>query len=234
VKDLSSLGKDLDPEVAHGLYSNRDFYCSSVTLGNTLDLILLSDGIRVSSTDSLGGVDNLVSKSFSHRLVGSEGGLSGSFAQQVDSLVDSSQRRNINGLSSDGTTRSNSSGVLSGTRLNDGLENNLKRVLVSEQVDNLEGLSEDADGHLFLTVLARVTNHKLIDESLEDGAGNFLESLLLIFTSGIWHVYLCFISLDGQVIIKGLLRAVNILIGPLAEKLRLDGKSLISFLVQFF
>lgn len=105
-------------------------------------------------SNTLGGVDELVSEGLGHALVGSEGGLSGTFAEQVDSLVDSSERRNIDSLSSDGTSGSNTGGILSGTGLDDSLEDDLKRVLVGEQVDDFKSLLEDADSHLLLTVLA--------------------------------------------------------------------------------
>jgi hypothetical protein len=108
MKDVNiPLGEVIDnhPEIALGLYSSKDrFDFSSVTLGNSLNLILLSDSVGVTSTDTLGGIDDFISESFSHALVGSESGLSGSFAKQVDSLVDSSEGRDIDGLSSDSTT----------------------------------------------------------------------------------------------------------------------------------
>ena len=121
--------------------------------------------------------------------MGSEGGLSGSLAEQVDSLVDSSERGNIDGLSSDGTTGTNTGGVLSGTGLNDGFKDDLEGVLISEQVDNLKSLFEDADSLLLLTILARVTNHELIDESLENGAVDLSESLLLILAGGVRGIH---------------------------------------------
>ena len=121
--------------------------------------------------------------------MGSEGGLSGSLAEQVDSLVDSSERGNIDGLSSDGTTGTNTGGVLSSTGLNDGFKDDLEGVLISEQVDNLKSLFEDADSLLLLTILARVTNHELIDESLENGAVDLSESLLLILAGGVRGIH---------------------------------------------
>ena len=141
-------------------------------------------------THTLGGGDDLVGQSLGHRLVASERRLSGSLADQINSLVDSSQWRHIDGLSSNGTSGSNSRGVLSGSGLDDGLEENLKRVLSGQQVDDLESLLEDSHGHLLFTVLSVVTNHDLIDKSLGDWALNLLESFLLIFTSGVWHVHL--------------------------------------------
>lgn len=81
---------------------------SSVTLSDSLDLVLLFDGVRVTLTDTLGGVNDLVGEDFAHALVRSESGLSGSLAHEVDSLVDSSEWRDINSLSSDGTSGTDS------------------------------------------------------------------------------------------------------------------------------
>jgi hypothetical protein len=63
-------------------------------------------------------------------------------------------------------------------------------------VDDLKSLLEDSDGLLFLTVLSVSTNHEHISESFGDWAIDFLESLLLIFTGGVWGVYLSFDALD--------------------------------------
>ena len=95
---------------------------SSVTLGNSLDLILLFDGVGVSLTNTLGSGDDFISEDLGHALVGSEAGVSASFTHKVDSLIDSSKWRNIDSLSSNGTTGTNSGGVLSSSSLNDGLE----------------------------------------------------------------------------------------------------------------
>jgi len=141
-------------------------------------------------TNTLGGSDDLIGEGLRHGLVASEGGLSGSLDDEVDSLVDSSEWGDINSLSSDGTTGTNSSGVLSGTTLNDGLEKDLEWVKSGEEVDDLKSLSEDSHGHLFLTVLSVLTNHDLIDESLGNWAGDLLETFFLIFTSSVWNIHL--------------------------------------------
>ena len=73
-------------------------------------------------TDTLGGSDNLVSEDLAHGFVGSEAGVSASFTHEVDSLIDSSEWGDINSLSSDSSTGTNSGGVFSGSTLNDGLE----------------------------------------------------------------------------------------------------------------
>ena len=141
-------------------------------------------------TNSLGGSDDLISQSFRHGLVGSECALSGSLADQVDSLIDSSEWGDIDGLSSDGTTGTNSCGVFSGSTLNDGLEKYLKWVLAGEEVDDLKTLSENSYGHLFFTVLSVHTNHEGVDESLGNWALDLLETFFLIFTSSVWYKHL--------------------------------------------
>lgn len=199
--------------------------CSSVTLGNSLDLILLLDGEGVGTgTDTLGGSDDLVGEALSESLVGSERALSGALADQVDGLVDSSQRRDIDSLSADGTAGTDSGGVLTGTAVLDGVEEDLERVLAGEQVDDLKGLLEVTDGHLLLTILAASANHELVDEALEDGAGNLLEALLLVLAGGVGNVDLGLGALDGQVVGEGLLRALDTFVSPLAEQLRGNSK----------
>jgi hypothetical protein len=120
--------------------------------------------------NTLGGGNDLIGKSLGHGLVASESGLSGSLHDQVDGLVDSSQWGDINGLSSDGTTGTNSSGVFSRSTLNDGLEKDLQWVLSGEEVDDVESLSEDSHGHLLLTVMSMLSNHQGVDESLGNWA----------------------------------------------------------------
>lgn len=202
--------------------------CSSVTLGNSLDLILFLDGVGVGAgADTLGGSDDLIGEALRKSLVGSERRLSGTLADQVDSLVDSSQRRDIDGLSADGTAGTDSGGVLTSTALDDGLEENLKRVATSEQVDNLKSLLEMTDGHLLLTVDAAISDHELVDKTLEDRAGNLLEALLLVLASGVRDVDLGLVSLDGKVVNEGVLGALNFSVSPLAEQSGLNSESVI-------
>lgn len=62
---------DLDAQCKdHNSSTQQDYLvdCSSVTLGNSLDLILLLDGVRVGLSDSLGSGDDLVSESLTHGL----------------------------------------------------------------------------------------------------------------------------------------------------------------------
>jgi len=91
-------------------------------------------------------------------------------------------------------------------------------------MNDLESLFENSDGNLLLTVLSRHTNHELVDKSLGNWAGDLLESFLLIFTSGVWHVDLGFDAPDAEVVSQGLLGAINTLVGPFSKKHWLNGE----------
>jgi len=199
-----------------GEFGEQD--CSTVTLGNSLDFILLLDGVGVGLSDTLGGGDDFVSEGLTHVLVGSESRLSGSLDHEVHGLVDSSEWRDIDSLSSDSTAGTDSGRVLSGSTLDDGLEENLEWVLSGEKVDDLKSLLENSDGHLLLTVCSSITNHQSVTESLGDWASDLTESLLLIFTSSVWVENLSSIFLDGKVGLKGLLGALDAFIIPLSEQ----------------
>jgi hypothetical protein len=135
----------------------------------------------------------------------SECRFSGSLAHQIDGLVDSSQWRDINSLSSDGTSGTNSSRVLSGSTLDDSLEQDFQWVGTGEKVDDLKNLSEDSDSLLLFTILSVVTTHELIDESLNNWARNLLETFFLIFTSSVWNVHLSLDLSNTEVIDQRLL-----------------------------
>lgn len=72
-----------------------------IGLGNTLQLVLLLDSIRVAA--SLGSVDQLFSQALSNRLDVSEGGFTGTDGKESDGLVDAAEGRHIDGLTTDGT-----------------------------------------------------------------------------------------------------------------------------------
>jgi len=141
-------------------------------------------------SNTLGSGNDLIGEGLTERLMASESGFSGSLAHQIDGLVDSSQWGDINSLSSDGTSGTNSGRVLSGSTLDDSLEQNFQWVGTGKKVNDLKNLSEDSDSLLLFTILSVVTAHELIDESLNNWARNLLESLFLIFTSSVWNVHL--------------------------------------------
>lgn len=107
-----------------------------VGLGNTLQLILLLDGVGVGG--SLGSVDKLLSKALSNGLDVAERGLTGTDGEKGDSLVDTAEWGDIDGLATDSSGRSNASGVLTWSAVDDGINANLDWVLVGHDV-NLKG-----------------------------------------------------------------------------------------------
>eukprot|EP00961_Rhodomonas_salina_P188447 2543343-Rhodomonas_salina.1 len=116
-----------------------------VGLGNTLELVLLLDRVRVGG--SLGGVDDLVSKALGNGLHVTEGRLAGALGEEVDGLVHPAHGRHIHSLPAHNTTAANTRGVLTGGGVDDGVHQLLDRVGVGKQVDDLEGVLDDADRH---------------------------------------------------------------------------------------
>ena len=115
----------------------------SVGLGDTLELILLLDGVRVGRT--LGGVDELLSKALSNRLDVAESGLTGTDGQESNGLVDTAEGRDIDSLATDGTGGTNTGGVLTGTAVDDGVDGDLDGVLVGHDVNLCVVVSDLAD-----------------------------------------------------------------------------------------
>ena len=106
-----------------------------VALGNTLQLVLLLDGVGVGA--SLGSVDQLFSQAFSNALDVAECSFTGTDGQESDGLVHAAERRHIDGLTTDGTGGTNTSAVLTGTAVHNGVDGNLDGVLVGHDVDLL-------------------------------------------------------------------------------------------------
>ncbi len=73
-----------------------------------------------------------------------------SVSDEVDSLVDTSEGGNIDGLSADDTGTADTGGVLTRTRVHDGLHEDLQGVLVGEEVDDVEGVLGNADSQQLL------------------------------------------------------------------------------------
>jgi hypothetical protein len=105
-------------------------------------------------------------------------------------LVNSSQWRNINSLSSDGTSGSDSGRIFSGSTLDNCLEQNFEWVFAGKEVDDFKSLLENSNSQLLFTILSMISNHDLVTESFSDWALDFLESLLLILASSVWDVHL--------------------------------------------
>jgi hypothetical protein len=76
--------------------------------------------------------------------------------EEGDSLVDSAEGRDVDGLTPDGTLRTDTGGVFPGTGVDDGVNEDLDGVLLGDEVDDLESVLDDADGHDLLAIVAAV------------------------------------------------------------------------------
>jgi hypothetical protein len=184
----------------------------TVGLGNTLQLILLLDGIGVGG--ALGGVDELISEALSNGLDVAESRLTGTDGQQGDSLVDTTEGGDIDGLTTDGTGGTDTGGIFTGAGVDDGINENLDGVLVREQVDDLESVLDDTDSHQLLSVVATV-HHQGVGETLNNGALGLAETLGGETTSGVGQVDG---SLDLDVIDQRDILDLDIVVGPLVEE----------------
>ena len=85
----------------------------------------------------LGSVDELVGEALSDGLDVPEGGLTGSGAQQPDGLVDATQGRHVDGLTTDGTGTTDTGRVFTGSAVDDGVDHDLQGVLWREEMSTL-------------------------------------------------------------------------------------------------
>jgi hypothetical protein len=94
-------------------------------------------------------------------------------------------------------------GILTGTRVNNCINQDLDGVGVSEQVDDLESTAKDADSQQLLSVVTSV-HHEGIGHTLNNGALCLPEPLLVVTTEGVWEVGLVLVFLgDCNVILEG-------------------------------
>ena len=186
----------------------------SVSLGDTLDLILLLDGVGVGG--ALGGVDELVGEALGHGLEVAEGRLAGTLAHQVDGLIDAAEGRDVDGLAADDTTSADTSGVLAGSALGDGVDDDLDRVggVLGGEVGDLERVADDADGEELLAVGAHF-EHEAVDEALNDGALDLSELLLLEAARGVGDVD----GVDGDVVGERRVVDLDVVERPFSEEL---------------
>jgi hypothetical protein len=127
----------------NGCCSNNRATALPVGLGSALDLILLLDGVAVLVV--VGSVDELISEALSNRLQVAESGRAGTLGHQVDGRVDAAEGRDIDGLATDDTSRTDTGGILAGASLHDGIGDNLHGVLAGQEVDELESVLDDLD-----------------------------------------------------------------------------------------
>mmetsp|Transcript_36977 Transcript_36977/g.55873 ORF Transcript_36977/g.55873 Transcript_36977/m.55873 type:complete len:247 (-) Transcript_36977:55-795(-) len=191
----------------------------TIGLCHSLNLILLLDGIAVGGL--LGSIHDLVGKALGNGLDVTEGAVSRTSAEEVDGLVHSTEGRDIHSLPSNDAGRTDSGGVLSGAPVLDSIDVHLKGVHVRQEVDNLEGMLHDADGHHFLTVVPAVHHHGAA-QSLHDRAQGLSELLLLVSASSVRQEGHGVHSMNSDVVLEGQVTDVDIAVAPAAEELDLS------------
>jgi hypothetical protein len=148
-----------------------------------------------------------------------EGSSTGTLGDKPDGLVDTAHGRHVDSLATDHTTSTNAGGVLTGGRVDDGVNKLLDGVAVGEKVDDVESVLDDADGHDLLAVVAAV-HHERAGEALNDRALGLLEALLLEAAGSVGHE-LRELRLDGDVVLEGDVSHGDIIVAPLVEELDL-------------
>jgi len=127
------------------------YKCLTVGLGHTLDLVLLLDGVGVGGT--LGSVLELLSEALGDGLDVAEGRITGTSGEQVNGRVHTTQGGDINGLTTHNTSRADAARVLTGTRVDDSVDNHLDGVLASGEVDDVAAVLHDAHSKDLLAVV---------------------------------------------------------------------------------
>ena len=117
------------------------------------------------------------------------GSVSCSECHIIKCLSNSSHGRDINSLFSDGSSLSDSGGVLSGSSFHDGLAEDIDGVSAGHEVDDFEGLSQDSDGQHLLTAVSP-REHQAVHHALHNRTLNFSKFLHLVTTSSVRNRYL--------------------------------------------
>ena len=157
----------------------------TIGLGDTFNFILLLNGIRVGG--STRGIDEFLGQTLGHGLQIAKGGLPGAGGQQVEGIIDATKGGHIDGLSSNDSGATDARGVFAGTGIENGVHDDLNGILVREQVNDLERVLDDADGHEFFAGVASFF-HQADGEAFHDGTRGFAEALLGVATGRVWQV----------------------------------------------
>lgn len=180
---------------------------------------------------NLGAVHDFISQAFSDGLHALESGLSGTDGHEVDGEVSSLKGGNVDGLSSDDTTSTDSGRAFSGTTVLDGFDEDLDGVLASHDVDDFESVLDDSDGEVLLTSVSTV-EHDGANESFDDGALGLSEFLDLPSTSSVGDEDLGLDVADGDVILEADIFNLDFGVVELTEKLELSLEVLLFYSVS--
>lgn len=103
-------------------------------------------GVLVSEVVLAKGTGECGLTALGDRLDVAERRLADTDGDEGDGLVDAAERRDVDGLTADGTLRTDPGRVFARASVDDGVDEDLDRVLVGQEVDDLERVGDNADG----------------------------------------------------------------------------------------
>ena len=157
-------------------------------------------------------IHDLIGQALGDGLDVSEGTVSCTGANQVDGLIHSAQWRHIYSLTAHHTCWAHSCGVFTRTSVLHSIHEHLDGVLVGEEVDDLEGMLDNAHCHELLAVVAAMHHHGA-HQALNDGAQSLAEASHLVSALSVRKEQLSRFA-DGNVVHQTQVRQHHILIGP--------------------
>eukprot|EP00962_Isochrysis_galbana_P043542 scaffold16610_cov135-Isochrysis_galbana.AAC.2 len=128
-------------------------------------------------------------------------------------------RRHVASLPADSATSPNASRVLARTAVDHGIHVDLHRILVRKQVDDLEGVLDNAHSHQLLAIVPAVPHHGA-HQTLDNRALRLAEALLLPPALRV-RQELSVLRLARDVVLQRDVLDLALLERPLAEQLRL-------------
>jgi len=129
----------------------------TICLRDALNLILLLD--RVSVRGFFRNLHDLIGEALRDGRAVAERTVAGTCADEVNRLVHAARWRHIGGLTSHDACRTDTRGVIVGAAILYCINVNLNGVLAGQEVDDFEGMLNDAHSHHFLAVVAAVPHH---------------------------------------------------------------------------
>jgi len=139
-------------------------------------------------------------------------------------LVDSAEGRDIDSLSTDDTTRSDTGGVFTAAGGGDRVHEDLDGVLAGEEVNQFHGLLHNFDGLLLFTVVSSAGGHEHASHALDNGASRLLELALLVAASSVGNEHLLTNGLHLEVVGQRVVGGLDALVRPLSKELGLDSE----------
>ena len=157
-------------------------------------------------------IHDLIGQALGDGLDVSEGTVSCTSANQVDGLIHSAQWGHIYSLTAHHTCWTHTCGVFTRTPVLHSIHEHLDGVLVGEEVDDLEGMLDNAHCHELLAVVAAMHHHGA-HQALNDGAQSLSEASHLVSALSVGKEQLSRFA-DGNVVHQTQVRQHHILVGP--------------------